>query len=154
MTHEATGKAMLAKKFAVGFGIAILFPMMIHYGVRSFCPAPRWEDYAARPVFDKDPAKQEEMFREQEALEKKRRDAEKRFQKSLFTVTAPAGVIAIVLGTVSAVPAVGSGLMFGGIFCLIDGYINYWSELPDFLRFLSLLAALGVLVFVGYRKLR
>ena len=43
--------------------------------------------------------------------------------------------------------------MFGGIFLLLDGYCNYWSELADSMRFLSLLAAFIVLMYIGYKKL-
>ena len=35
---------MLAKKFALGFGIAIILPMLVHYGVSTFSPAPQWQD--------------------------------------------------------------------------------------------------------------
>jgi hypothetical protein len=43
--------------------------------------------------------------------------------------------------------------MFGGIFSVCDGYISYWSELSDALRFISLVVAFLVLIFVGYKKL-
>ena len=43
--------------------------------------------------------------------------------------------------------------MFGGIFSICDGYFNYWSELADWMRFLSLLSAFIVLLFVGYKKI-
>jgi hypothetical protein len=36
---------MPAKKIALGFGIAIVLPMLIHYGVATFYPEPRPEDY-------------------------------------------------------------------------------------------------------------
>jgi hypothetical protein len=43
--------------------------------------------------------------------------------------------------------------MFGGIFSVLDGYCNYWSELPDGARFMSLLIAFVVLIYIGWRKL-
>lgn len=153
----SSGKGTLAKKFALGFGIAILFPMMIHYGVRSFSPQPRWEDFHTRPApflyEDKtDPAERARVEEEFRTMEEKRIAAEKRFQKHLFYATTPLGILAIIAGTIISVQAIGSGLMFGGILCLIDGYINYWSELPDPMRFLSLLAGFCVLVFIGFKK--
>ena len=36
---------MLAKKFGFGFGIAVILPIMIHYGVSTFTPEPKWNDY-------------------------------------------------------------------------------------------------------------
>ncbi len=154
---NSSGKGTLAKKFALGFGIAVLFPMMIHYGVRSFSPQPRWENYQVRHAYlaydDKaDPAEREKVEAEQRAMEEKRRADEKRFQKHLFCATTPLGILAIIAGTLIGIQAVGSGLMFGGILCLIDGYINYWSELPDFMRFLSLLAGFCILIFIGFKK--
>jgi hypothetical protein len=32
-------------------------------------------------------------------------------------------------------PAIGTGLMFGGIFSVCDGYFNYWSKLSTQLKF-------------------
>ena len=78
---------------------------------------------------------------------------EKIFQKHLFLVAVPVGIGAIIFGAVSPIQAIGTGLMFGGIFTLVDGYCWYWSELQDWMRFLSLLAAFVVLIFIGYRKL-
>ena len=65
----------------------------------------------------------------------------------------PLGLITLVVGAFLSVPAIGTGLMFGGIFSVTDGYFNYWSELSAQLKFFSLLAAVIVLLIVGYRKL-
>ena len=148
---------MLAKKFALGFGIAVIFPMMIHYGVSTFVHEPRWRDYYTENYYRRyenaTPQEKAKLAVERTQKEKQRREAEKRFQRSLFSVAAPAGIIAIVVGSLMPIQAVGTGLMFGGIFSLLDGYFNFWSELADSMRFLSLLVAFIVLVFIGYRKL-
>ena len=44
---------MLAKKFALAFGIAVVFPAMLHYGVATFSPEPRWQDYTVTPLIDR-----------------------------------------------------------------------------------------------------
>ncbi|PYL94517.1 MAG: hypothetical protein DME28_05015, partial [Verrucomicrobia bacterium] len=41
---------MLSKKFALAFGIAVVFPAMIHYGVSMFSAEPRWQDYHVSPL--------------------------------------------------------------------------------------------------------
>lgn len=148
---------MLAKKFAVGFGIAVILPMLIHYGVSTFSPCPRLEDYQTENYYLRiQSASPEEKAR----LEEERREAyrkyeghRKHFERRLFFVAMPVGILAIIAGSMAAVQAVGTGLMFGGIFTLGDGYFWYWSALPDWLRFLSLLAAFIVLIFIGYHKL-
>ena len=148
---------MLAKKFALGFGIAIILPMLVHYGVSTFSPAPKWQDrYGANDYQDYQNATPEEKARfnkERSTKETIWLEKEKIFEKHLFLVAVPIGIVAIIVGAVSPIQAIGTGLMFGGIFTLVDGYCWYWSELQDWMRFLSLLAAFVVLIFIGYRKL-
>jgi len=148
---------MLAKKFALGFGIAIILPMLVHYGVSTFSPSPKWEDrygtYSYQKYQNATPEEKIKLDEERDAAEKRWHSQEKIFQRHLFLVAVPVGLAAIIIGALSLIQAIGTGLMFGGIFTLIDGYCWYWSELQDWMRFLSLLVAFIVLVFIGYRKL-
>ncbi len=147
---------MLAKKFALGFGIAVIFPVMIHYGVSTFVPAPKWQDFYQYSYQDEQNANSVEKVKirqERKQAEEKRRVQEKRFQKALFFVAVPLGIAAMITGALIAVHSVGAGLMFGGIFCLMDGYFVYWSELADWMRFASLVLAFSVLLIIGLRKL-
>jgi hypothetical protein len=137
---------MLAKKFALAFGIAVVFPAMIHYAVSSFSPEPRWSDYHTTALIDRNSAEYQKRDDEYRA-------AEKAFEQHLFAVAVPLGLITIAVGAFLPIPAIGTGLMFGGIFSVCDGYYNYWSELSSLWKFLSLLAAFIVLLFVGYKKL-
>jgi hypothetical protein len=137
---------MIAKKFALAFGIAVVFPAMIHYGVSTFSPEPRWQDYHVTPLIDSNSAEYQKKDAEY-------RTAEKVFEKHLFAVAVPLGLITVIAGAFLSAPAVGTGLMFGGIFSVSDGYFNYWSELSAQLKFSSLLAAFIVLLVVGYWKL-
>ena len=70
-----------------------------------------------------------------------------------FFVAVPSGIIAIIVGAFLSIQAIGTGLMFGGIFSVCDGYFNYWYELADPLKFASMLVTLVVLIFIGYKKL-
>ena len=150
---------MLAKKFGFGFGIAVILPMLIHYGVSTFSPSPKWEDYYSGNYYNynykQNPTDEErkKLQEEQQQHEKKYKAARKSFERHLFFVATPIGIAAIIMGSIVAVQAIGAGLIFGGIFTLVDGYCWYWSELQDWMRFLSLLAAFIVLVFIGYTKL-
>jgi hypothetical protein len=65
----------------------------------------------------------------------------------------PIGLAALLAGSFLRVHAIGTGLMFGGIFSIADGYFNYWSELNDALKFASMAAAFVILLLVGYTKL-
>jgi len=139
---------MLAKKIALGFGLAIIFPMMIHYGVSTFSSEPKFESYAKQEEFNKTATPQEKIQKEEV-----RESAQKQFEKHLYMVAVPLGLAAILIGAFSRVQSIGSGLMIGGIFSTTDGYINYWSHLEDWMRFLSLLAAFAILLIVGYKKI-
>ena len=139
---------MIAKKLALGFGLAIIFPMMIHYGVSTFTPAPKLESYTKQEEFNQR-ATPEEKKQKEEARE----SAQEQFEKHLYMVAVPLGLVAILVGAFSRVQSIGSGLMIGGIFSITDGYVSYWSQLADWMRFLSLLAAFVVLLVVGYKKI-
>ncbi len=146
---------MIAKKIALGFGIAVVFPMLIHYGVSTFVSSPKWQDYQVHSLFDPyaSPAEKAQREAEQEKKQQEYKVAETHFQQRLFTVAVPLGLVALVLGAFLNLPALGTGLMFGGLFSICDGYFNYWSELADVLKFGSLLVAFALLVFLSYRRL-
>jgi len=146
---------MLAKKIALGFGIAIVFPMLLHYGVSTWTPQPRFDLYELQQPYNPQ-ATPEQKAQQQAELQKKQQErhiAEKRFQQHLFAVAVPLGLVALLVGAFLRLPAIGTGLMFGGIFSICDGYFNYWSELADVLKFVSLLIAFILLLFLGYRRL-
>jgi hypothetical protein len=135
---------MIAKKIALGFGIAVVFPMLIHYGVSTFVHPPKWEQFHLRGRYDESASPLD-----MDAYKM----AEKRFQEHLFAFAVPLGLVALMVGAYSRFPAVGAGLMFGGIFSIGDGYFTYWSELADALKFISLILAFLLLLFLGYRRL-
>ena len=147
---------MIAKKIALGFGIAVILPMMIHFGVSTFSPRPKRQDYQVENYYQlhqrATTTKKIELEKEKSQLNKEFKEHKKRFQTHLFLVSAPVGIAAIIVGSVIVVQSIGTGLIFGGIFALLNGYCWYWSELQDWMRFLSLLVAFIILIFIGYRK--
>jgi hypothetical protein len=74
------------------------------------------------------------------------------FSLRLLCVSAPLGYIAIVLGSWSLASGFRIGLMFGGIFAVTNGYWQHWTYVEDWLRFVSLLIAMAVLMFVAFRQ--
>ena len=79
--------------------------------------------------------------------------AERAFSLRLLCAAAPLGYAAILLGSRRVASGLGAGLMFGGIFAVASGYWYHWTFIADWLRFLSLLIAMAVLVFVAYQQL-
>jgi hypothetical protein len=143
---------MLARQFAVGFGAAIIFPLLIYYGVCSFSPAPKFADfhpavpYIANMTADQRTALQEKQKADNLAYQ----EAERRFSLRLLLAAAPLGYAALLVGAAQFASGLGPGLMFGGILAVGSGYWWHWSYLDDWVRFVSLLLAMVVLVFVGY----
>ena len=45
-----------------------------------------------------------------------------------------------------------AGLAFGGMFTVVEGYSGYWDYLDNWVRFVSILAGLCIVVFVGHRQ--
>ena len=148
---------MLAKKFALGFAIAVVLPMMVYYGVSSVSPPPDWEQYTIENYYERH---QRASSEEQQRLEAQKSERETKwreefrgFQQHLFFTAIPVGMLAIVIGVFLPVPTVGTGLMFGGILNICVGYFGYWTELSAVARFLSLVIAFVILIFVGYKKI-
>ena len=75
---------MIAKKFALAFGIAVVFPAMIRCGVSTFSPEPRWQDHHVTPLIDSNSAEYQKKDAEYRA-------AEKVFEKHLFAFAVPLG---------------------------------------------------------------
>ncbi|MDP3980553.1 MAG: hypothetical protein Q8Q33_03960 [Chlamydiota bacterium] len=148
---------MLAKRIALGFGIAIVFPMMIHYGVSIFYPKPTWSDYQVADYHEKyqraNPEEKINLEKEKNKLLELRKTNMMQFQKHLFWIGIPIGILAIVTGALLPYKAIGAGLMFGGLGTASNGYFNYWTELSDIHKCLSSLCILLVLLTVGFWKL-
>jgi hypothetical protein len=148
---------MIAKRFALAFGIAVILPFMVFYGVSTFSPKPKFDDYSIKNYWQKlqDATKEEKPKLEQEQ-EKRTADfnkLERTFERHLFWVAAPIGLAALIAGSLIIVPAIGPGLMFGGIFTFLEGVLTDWEHLPDAMKFGILAITFAVLIFIGYRKL-
>lgn len=148
---------MLAKRFAIGLAIALIFPLLMHYGVSSIVSKPRWKDYHSNDQYiyapESTPEEREKHLKRQEEQTKKYQEQNDRFETTLFYVSVPLGIAAVIAGALLTFQAVGAGLMFGGVFALVNAYFVYWSTLSDAVKFISLLMALVIFISIAYRKL-
>ena len=132
------------KKVALGVGLAFIFPMIIYYGVATFVTVPKMLPWNEQKLLsDGDQAKARAVY-EYEST---------RHNRILYFVSMAVGIPAIAIGAFVPMQAIGSGLMFGGIFGVTSGYVGYWEHIPHGLRFISLLIAFCLLIFVGVKKL-
>ena len=153
---------MLARQIAVGFGIAVIFPLLVYYGVATFYPAPKRQAIVAAVMMPPNPTpeerqtfseKQREREHKQQEQDEAFKNAAKDFARHLVIFSTPLGVAAILIGAYIPLHAIGTGLIFGGIFTVAWGYWSYWFYLDDWVRFVSLLAGFLTLLFVGHRRI-
>jgi len=141
---------MLARQIAIGFGIAVLFPLVVYYGIRTFgppSPQAAFEQLTLASGVDK----RQVVSQAQRSRQEKNAGEAKTFARALILFSTPLGIAAIVIGTLLRSPAVGTGLVAGGILTVAHGYWSYWSYADDWVLFASALVGFGILLLVAYR---
>ena len=93
---------------------------------------------------------QQKRQEEQRKLNDEYNAAARNFARHLVTISTSLGVAAILIGAYIPPYAIGTGLIFGGIFSVGTSYWVSWDYVDEWIRFASLLAGLLVLLFVGY----
>jgi len=88
-----------------------------------------------------------------ETCDKEFRDTREIYNRNVFIIATGIGIIILIIGFALKMASVSSGLMGGGILAIIYGTIRYWSDLPDFGRFIILGITLIILIWLGYRKI-
>jgi hypothetical protein len=148
---------MLARKIILGFGFAALLPMLIHYGIEFVSPRPEYRQYQIENYYERhkqaSPDEQKQLEAEKTGLDAQHRTAQDLWEQIHFFVGVPVGIVVTLLGSFIRVQAIGGGLMLGGIFTFTKGCAWYWLDLPRGGRFLVLLVAFGVLLWIGYQRL-
>jgi hypothetical protein len=145
---------VLAREIAIGFGVAIVFPLLIYYGVSTLSHPPKWNDFHQAVPYNANatPEERAALQEKQKAETAAYTEAARVFSFRLLCVSAPLGYIAIIFGAFGSASGLRTGLMFGGIFAVTNGYWWHWTYVDDWLRFVSLLVAMAVLIFVAYRQ--
>jgi hypothetical protein len=155
-----------ALRLAVALGIAVLLPMLVYSGVAAVHAPPQWRDFHdARPVAAPPPARDTAgtdeakaapaaaAARRLEAQDEAYRQAREAFSSLLFYVAVPLGLLALLVGGWSGNPALGPGLVLGGLATLIVAYLNHWEFTDHALRFATLATGLAILVAIAWRRL-
>ena len=81
-------------------------------------------------------------------------DVREVYNRNVFIAATGIGIIALIVGFALGMASVSSGLMGGGILSIIYGTIRFWSDLPDYGRFIILGITLVILIWLGYKKLK
>ena len=150
---------MLARKIILGFGFAVVLPLLVHYGIEAFHPSiPNRETYAKlarlrQREVEASGDEKAELRDRRERMEADLLAQECASSRLHFFVGAPLGVAVTVAGSLVAAQAIGGGLMLGGIFTFSEGCFYRWADLEPVGRFLVLLVAFGVLLWIGWQRL-
>jgi len=150
---------MLARKIILGFGFAAVLPLLVHYGIEAFhASIPSLETYAeiARLRQREGEASGDEQVQlrdQREHMEEELSTQQRASSRLHFFVGAPLGIAVTVAGSLVGAPAIGGGLMLGGIFTFTEGCFYRWVDLEPVGRFLVLLVAFAVLLWIGYQRL-
>lgn len=180
MFHE---KLHIIKKIALAASIVVVLNLFVNMGVKTFYPAPKYEAFCpqdVRKIISEQAACVEAGGQWTDRYEyyakptpipmdqgplgwcdadftcrKGYETSNQLYERNVFIVLVIAGLIAIGAGyAITVADAVASGFVFGGVISFIVGTVRYWSAMHDYLRFAILGAALVVLIWIGYTKLR
>ena len=105
-----------------------------------------------QPVYEYDDLGCTVAIKECDLCNKQFNDAQKSFSKVLFVISLIAGIATLLVGyTILSIEPVGSALMASGVGAIIYGSIRNWQNLSDVWRFLLLLVALVLLIWITIR---
>ena len=150
---------MLARKLILGFGFAVLMPLLIHYGIETFSPAPertdQWRERSRLQERMQEASGEEkgQLRAELDRWDEAQAARQQRSSRWHFYIGAPLGILVTLVGSFVTAQAIGGGLMLGGIFTFTGGCFWYWGDLSRVGRFGVLLAAFLVLLWIGYQRL-
>jgi len=146
----------MGKRIILGIGIAVIFTMVVFYGIYTFYPEPEQDDYVTVTYKQVKNAHGEEktiLEKERKEQRSKYREVRNRWSRNVFFICLPVGLIALIVGIRLKVQPVSGGLMGGGILTLIGGTGFYWEHLEEIVKFIALGIILIFLIWLGYKKL-
>lgn len=172
------------KKNLLSVAIAIILVLFIAYGINTFYKSPKYDDFCSEDLYKQQAYSEEECLAlggkwdqrttrpikveadsdatttegwcdVQYTCREEYDDAREVYNRDVFFISLVAGLIALIVGgIVLKIESVSIGIMGGGILTIIYGTIRYWGDMSDVYRFIILGVVLGVLIWMGYKKLK
>lgn len=151
--------ALFWKKFALGSAVALVFPVMVYYGIETFTDRPFYSDYITMGEswkwdnsMDRNSAEYEQLEIEYDKQKQAYDDALESHATVAFIVWMVFGLAAIAGGMFLAIPAISTGFMWGGTFSVLTGYMQYLAYMSDAMMFVSAVLVLAGFVIIAYKK--
>jgi len=76
------------------------------------------------------------------------------YNRNVFFIVTPLGLLAIIVGLFISLEVVGSGAMFGGILLMAYGTMRYFSDMSKLMRVVVIGIELLLLIIISIKKLR
>jgi len=80
-------------------------------------------------------------------------DATQKYNRNIFFILLPAGLVIVILGLYLLIDYLGAGLMFAGLIIMFYATFRYFSDMSKILRALVILVELLVIMWIGYKKI-
>jgi hypothetical protein len=146
----------LFKQILVCLGIGTVLPLGVWYGNSVLHPPPDSKQYykSKQVLYEKindakTSADKDKLRAEADRIDKEFETVENAYYRAMFFVAFPVGILAVVIGILYPVQAIGVGILLGGICTLVSGCYSFWDKMTDALRFGSTVAGLVVLLILG-----
>lgn len=75
------------------------------------------------------------------------------YNRNVFFIIAPIGLLVVVLGIFLSVDYLGAGLMFAGLITMFYATVRYFSDMSKLLRALVILVELVIIMWIAYKKI-
>jgi hypothetical protein len=157
------------KSVILSVTIAIVLSAFVIYFLNSIYPNPRYDDFCGQNerLYEKPTVHENQTICEEyggiwkngwcdythECMQEYEKAREAHDLVALIVSTI-AGITALTMGIILALPSVSSGLMLGGTFLIIFGTGSYWQYFNNWIRTIILGIALTILIWLGYKKLQ
>ena len=167
------------KNILIGIAIVILTAFVVVYGIQTFYPSPKYEDFCGKNLWNLDnkedcisaggqwlekaqtefiddegearPVIKENQCQPPSGCRTKYDKAKEPYSRNVFIISTIIGLILLGLGVyLFELESVGAGIMGGAIIVLIYGSGQYWRYSGDAFRFVVSLIGLILVIFLAY----
>ena len=138
------------KQILLGIIIGVVLLMFLVFGAKLIYETPQYDKYCNyTQIYEKNDTSLQTQLSQQ--CSQNYDTASKNYSQKMFVLSLIIGVL-IITGSVIFIEnhPVSGGFMFGSLMFLIYGTGGYWRYMNDWLRFIILGIALGILVYVSY----
>lgn len=146
---------MRIKEVLLGIIIGIVLLMFLVFGTKLIYDELDYEDYCDYERFSQKEILTDSEIQEQRSYynqcEQTYKSENEEYSKKMFVLSLIVGLI-IIIGSVIfiQVNSISGGLMLGSLMFIIYGTGSYWEYMNDWIRFIILGVALGILIYAGY----